>query len=219
MTRKQIEEAKATLPNFWRLREQGIEPTEEQKTLSEELRCREMINSVLCYHNIQYAEEILDNRYVKERINELGENRVLELCKEQFDDFQKATVLQNVHTDGEGVSYNSIVWADERESEKDLNKYGDVWISTSPDVGENEGGLFCQVYIDENMRGEVDSFHLTPEMCDCTNEKAVKAFLECYAENDMYSGYLRKFDKIDDMIASMHNESPKKPNKVDIERD
>lgn len=117
MTQKQIDEAKATIPSFWERRENGIELTEEQKILEKELSCREMINSVLCYNHITVPEQLSDDRYIQEYFNKIGEDRVMELCKEQFDDFQKATVIENVHTDSEGVSYNSIVWADEKDPE------------------------------------------------------------------------------------------------------
>lgn len=110
MTEKGLKKLKNTLPKW----ENGKPPvyTEEQKLLREKIFCIEMINSILTYHG---SKNILDNRYLKEYINVLGLKTVAELVIGQVEDFSKATVLRNVHTDNEGISYNSIIWADERD--------------------------------------------------------------------------------------------------------
>ena len=38
-----------------------------------------------------------------------------------------------------------------------------VWISRCDDVGENEGGYYCQVYSDSNMENEIDNFVIQAE--------------------------------------------------------
>ena len=63
---------------------------------------------------IQLILGIMNDRYLKDYIFELGFKRVKELVDEQIEDFEKAKVYKNVHVDFEGVVYNSIVWADEQ---------------------------------------------------------------------------------------------------------
>lgn len=118
MTRKEIEEAKKKLPRMLDVRYSDW--THEQKVLSEELDCRSMINSCLCYGGIHTFWEVCPWRYAEKSyaepfVKKLGIKRVKELVSEQETDFAKATVKHNVFTDGEGVSYNTIVWADETE--------------------------------------------------------------------------------------------------------
>lgn len=111
MTRKEIERA-------WKpLRDKGFgaKLTPEEKKLMSELNCREMINSCLIYGEMSS----FDTRYGVQYRVELGERRVSELVYEQEQDFKKAVVRRNVHTDSEGCSYNSIVWADELEPGQD----------------------------------------------------------------------------------------------------
>ena len=117
MTDRQIKAAKETLPGLcaypWE------KWTEEQKQLSRELDCREMINSCLCYDSIESFWRVDPWRwgeyksYSGRYVAELGLARVRELCEEQMQDFSKAKVLRNVYTDSEGCTYNSIIWGDE----------------------------------------------------------------------------------------------------------
>lgn len=109
MTDKQIKAAKATLPQW----KNGKPPilTPEQNQLSRELQCRDMINSILCYKG---KENLMNNEYIDDYINDLGHDIVQRLCDEQIADFEKATVKHGVHTDSEGISYNSIIWADDK---------------------------------------------------------------------------------------------------------
>ena len=108
MTDKQIKEMEKTLPRW----KNGVPPvlTPQQKILQESLSCRDMINSILCYHG---TNNIMDNPYLKKYMESLGTILVSLLVEEQIQDFSKATVLQNVYTDSEGCSYNSIIWGDE----------------------------------------------------------------------------------------------------------
>lgn len=115
MTDKQIKAVKDSLP---RLRDMN----EEQEREYAELSCREMINSIMIYGNINSPynekEDKLD-RYLEERWQERGSmyyvprKRIIELVKEQQADFAKAVVKSGVYTDYEGCTYNSCVWADE----------------------------------------------------------------------------------------------------------
>ena len=56
----------------------------------------------------------MNDEYLADYINDLGFDVVRHLCYEQISDFEKATVKENVHTDSEGISYNSIIWADDK---------------------------------------------------------------------------------------------------------
>lgn len=109
MTEKEIAKAEETLPS-WRDGTPVIY-TAEQEQLKKELWCRKMINSILIYNG---KSNIMNDKYLKDYIWELGYNRVKELVDEQVEDFEKAIVLKNVHRDFEGVTYNSIIWADEQ---------------------------------------------------------------------------------------------------------
>lgn len=120
MTGKEIKQARNTLPA--RTRVPWAEWTEEQKQLDRELFCREMINSLLIYHGHDGIKQdnYFGNKYLSEYRDELGDETVDRLCAEQLKDFEKAVVHKNVGTDGEGLSYNSIVWADDVPFEERL---------------------------------------------------------------------------------------------------
>ena len=109
MTDKQIKEMEKTLPRW----KNGVPPvlTPQQKILQESLSCRDMINSILCYHG---TNNIMNNPYLKKYIESLGTILVSLLVEEQTQDFSKATVLKKINTDSEGCSYNRIIWHDEQ---------------------------------------------------------------------------------------------------------
>ena len=114
MTEKQIRSAKDSLPRLGDM-------NEEQKRAYAELGCREMINSIMIYGNINspYNEKTgkLDyylRDYARDSgYNGIGKERVLELIREQQADFAKAKVNYGVYTDSEGCTYNSCTWGDE----------------------------------------------------------------------------------------------------------
>ena len=116
MTQKQMDAIKATLPRFNEPR------TAEQKRIGTELACRDMINSCLVYNGEKFGREHFFNDrpwsnadiYADEYIKELGAERVNEIFEEQLADFRNAIVYRGVFTDDEGVTYNSIKWADEQ---------------------------------------------------------------------------------------------------------
>lgn len=120
MTDREIKKARETLPKW----ENGNPPvyTSEEKQLDRELSCREMINSLLIYHGRDgiSMDNYFGNRYLSDYVKELGQDTVDRLCSEQLKDFEKAVVYENVGTDSEGVTYNSIKWADEMSLEDKL---------------------------------------------------------------------------------------------------
>lgn len=95
--------------------------TKKQKKEYAELACREMINSIMIYGNINspYDEKedkldlFLEERCQKRGIFYVPRERIIELVKEQQADFAKAVVKSGVCTDYEGCTYNTCVWADE----------------------------------------------------------------------------------------------------------
>lgn len=111
MTDKQIEQAKKALPK-WEAGKKTVY-TPEQEHLKKELWCRDMINSILCYDG---KRDVIKNRYLYNYIKDLGVDVVQRLIDEQIADFDKAVVLRNVHRDSEGISYNSIIRADDESS-------------------------------------------------------------------------------------------------------
>lgn len=109
MTDKQIQAAKRTL----RL-EPNQKRTPEQQKLSDELWCRDMINSILAYGDESdlKKDSYQYETYLEKYESKIGTERVQELITEQIADFRKATLIKNVFTDDEGLCYNSIVWGD-----------------------------------------------------------------------------------------------------------
>ncbi len=120
MTGREILMAKDSLPKW----ENGMPPvlTLSQKQLDDELSCREMINSILAYwgENGLNEESFCYGQYLQKYVADLGVDTVRRLCDEQLDDFSQAVVNKEVHIDGEGVSYNTIVWADDVSLEEKL---------------------------------------------------------------------------------------------------
>lgn len=116
MTQREIDAAKATLPSRSKIKWQ--EWSNEQRTLHEELSCREMINSCLTYEGIDAFWRVCewrwgDKSYADPYIRTLGLDRVKEIAAEQEKDFRKAKVILDVYIDSEGCAYNSVIWGDE----------------------------------------------------------------------------------------------------------
>lgn len=113
MTERQIRNAIDLLPPH-------SERSGKQQDDYKELRCREMINSIMIYHGADapYNEKTGEfNRYLDMYVNgyyNIGPERVRKLIEEQKADFAKAKVTENVYTDHEGCTYNTCIWGDER---------------------------------------------------------------------------------------------------------
>ena len=112
MTDKQIRSARSSIKHSF------FEQTAEERRLSDELSCRESINSCLAYGSI-------DDFWRKDKtgwrttslaeyaIKNLGLERVKEIIEEQLADFAKAKVLYGTGQDAEGGVYNAILWEDD----------------------------------------------------------------------------------------------------------
>ena len=116
MTRKQMNEAKKTLPPVMNY----AEWTDEQKKLDRELMCREMINSILIYQGINAVTDKNSynyKEYLKHYEKELGVKTLDRLISEQVEDFKQAETfwLPNSY-DFDGGPYKAIVWADEKSA-------------------------------------------------------------------------------------------------------
>ena len=60
-----------------------------------------------------YGHGYCERSYMSDYEDELGKERVRQLYEEQKFDISQATIHHGVHTDSEGLTYNSITWADE----------------------------------------------------------------------------------------------------------
>ena len=52
-----------------------------------------------------------------------------------------------------------------------------VYVTYINDCESNTGGLWCQVYADENCDRELDDFCIHPDDCDCSDEEVVEAYI------------------------------------------
>lgn len=124
MTDKQFDQKKKELREEMNAKGFGwidgnyIKPPQEYKMRQEELSCVGMINSILAYDWFgQNADEIMQmeersyHNYLAEYVALFGRDKVVSLIEEQINSIQN--IKRNVHTDGEGVTYNSIIWRDD----------------------------------------------------------------------------------------------------------
>lgn len=56
-----------------------------------------------------------------------------------------------------------------------------VWVATIEDVEPNEGGLYCEIYLDFNC-DRFDDFCIHPEDCNCKSDMAVRAYVRNYVK-------------------------------------
>ena len=88
--------------------------TEEMRREDEELRCREMVMSCVCYgpESDFYDEKTRSwGKYGLPYAESLGNKRALEIFRDQRDYMKEhAKIHRGVHTDFEGCTYNSIEW-------------------------------------------------------------------------------------------------------------
>lgn len=121
MTDRQYEQKKEELrkemnaQGFGWINGKYIKPPKEYELRERELSCISMINSILAYNwfgedaeQVMQMEEKAYKNYLAEYVALFSRKRVVELIQEQISSIKK--ILRNVHTDGEGVTYNSIIW-------------------------------------------------------------------------------------------------------------
>ena len=92
--------------------------TSEQKYEYNELVFRRYINSCIIYkqeylvvkNGFVSMNKDTKNLYCRGEYFNIGDERILEIFNEQKETFKKANINVGVHTDSEGVSYNSVNW-------------------------------------------------------------------------------------------------------------
>lgn len=133
MTDKQLQQAEAQFREEMRAHGYGfidgkyIKPPEEYEKRKQEFYCISMINSILAYQcagvtdaeRVMQSEERRYHNYLADYVKVLGRARVVELIQDQIDDI--AYVAHNVCTDGEGLSYNAIIWKEEHANDGPKN--------------------------------------------------------------------------------------------------
>lgn len=89
----------------------------EYQLKRQKLSCIDMINSLLCYQCRGYkkAKDVLEydmstayHSYLREYVECIGEDDVLELIQEQINEIAK--IDTDCFTDDEGLSYSAIIW-------------------------------------------------------------------------------------------------------------
>lgn len=121
MTDKQFDQKKKELreemnsQGFGWINGKYIKPPKAYELRERELSCIDMINSILAYNwfgedaeSVMQHEEKRYHNYLAEYVVLFGRKKVVELIQEQINSI--ARIQRNVHTDNEGVTYNSIVW-------------------------------------------------------------------------------------------------------------
>lgn len=120
MTDKQIEKLEAPLRG-----KMFKEMTKEEYTLYHELCWRSFVNSCLTYRQEYRIVDENGNLAVKKTtylggmsvyelyIKPIGEERAMELYREQKDTFARAKVIKDIYTDSEGVLYDLVIWEDD----------------------------------------------------------------------------------------------------------
>ena len=121
MTDKQLEQKEKELREEMNSQGYGwidgkyFKPPKEYMIREEELSCIGMINSILAYRwfgddaeTVMQREEKAYHNYLGQYVALLGRKKVVELIQEQIDSIKE--IKRNIHTDSEGLSYNSIVW-------------------------------------------------------------------------------------------------------------
>lgn len=82
--------------------------TPEELQRASELGCIDMIHSILAYEDNPTIDSILNNRYMRNFINELGREKVTDIARVELEHFKRATVERDVTRDSEGITYNRI---------------------------------------------------------------------------------------------------------------
>ncbi len=85
--------------------------TKEDKELKEELEAMGMIHSFVAYHHWNTKDDWVHSKYFERHLKTLGKEKLQKLIDVAISKVKE--VKRNVHTDSEGLSYNSIIWKEE----------------------------------------------------------------------------------------------------------
>ena len=114
VTDKEVEVARKML------REKGIgwsngqfnpPETKQDKELYAELNAIGMIHSFVAYHNWETRNTWVSDYYFRDHLQALGEEKLKKLIDVTISRVER--VKRNVHTDSEGLTYNSIIWKED----------------------------------------------------------------------------------------------------------
>lgn len=125
MTEKQLDQKRQELRDELKAKGYGwingeyIKPPKEYELRDRELWCIDMIHSILAYNwsKGQTAEQVMQmeergyKNYLEDYVKLFGREHVVNLIEDQINDIDH--IERCVFTDGEGVTYNSIIWKEE----------------------------------------------------------------------------------------------------------
>lgn len=175
MTDKELQKIKDSLPKW-------DEQNEEEKKLDNELSCREMINSILIYGYLNNTvDEIYENKYLRGYKKDISEERIKELIKEQQEDLKKSKINQDVYTDSEGVTYNSVSWYDDSDNESADKK---------TEADEIDSDKLWGIHIRSMASGAESTLKLDGKYVAFTNKDEAS---KCRQSMDDNNGYINNF--------------------------
>ena len=236
-THKGLEAKKKALADKTRqkLKDNGVEDWEKLTFLSkklspedlkeylreeDEIWAIEMIHSILTYTSKDYwtVDYLMNNKYMAKYIKSLGEDKLRQIIADEIAEFENATIENDVYTDSEDVSYNSVTFKDESKETSNKKyprkiKTADGYILTKVNDGtpENE---YIPVYMnergDETLVPDVEKYEIIEE-AEEENPQAYEYMLldRLRSDCDYYLGNGNRNDKylwagnVDGQIAKM----------------
>lgn len=169
LSEKQINEIRTSLPKYFK------DMTDEQKQIWTELSLRGMVMSCLVYGDdihtatsINAVSKYYRQPYVNEYYDTLGKDVTEEIIKQQTDYFNKGKVIKNVHTDSEGVTYNSFVEPEE-ESKK---------VTEAEDMTAVKDDVESAVEKSDSTKQEIDQVKGSLDVLKTDEESAIDGYEE-----------------------------------------
>lgn len=114
LAKKQLHEEMNALGYGW-INGKYNKPPKEYELRNQELSCIDMINSILAYGGFGYtAEEVMQMEerkhynYLAKYVELFGRDKVVALIQGQIDSIER--IQRATFRDGEGCTYNSIIW-------------------------------------------------------------------------------------------------------------
>lgn len=93
------------------------------------IRAIEMIHSILTYAEPENwtTDYVMSNKYMKRYIEELGEDVVFDIVNQEIEEYKNNAIIdKDVHTDSEGVTYNSVRFKNESAMTEDVDTGKDL---------------------------------------------------------------------------------------------
>ena len=169
LSQKEIDEMRWSLPEYFK------DMTDEQKQIWTELSLRGMVMSCLVYGDdihtatsVNAASKYYRRPYVDEYYDTLGKDVTEEIIKQQTDYFNKGKVIRNVHTDSDGVTYNSFVEPEE-ESKK---------VTEAEDMTAVKDDVESAVEKSDSTKQEIDQVKGSLDVLKTDEESAIDGYEE-----------------------------------------